>query len=268
MAKYYYNKYSVYNYPVEPGWTNVDSRIGETTTEGYENYSYSRTDGFSGITPSIFLQDHAKEGYVLVRKEEMYLAGIKTESDGSWTRRFVKYKKITKGSYQGSYIEKIIAENGTYPANGKHTDGYWYVIDSIVTPGTPTSITVPTIEIKGGATIAISWGTSSNSDSFRLERRLNGGSWIQVYNGTSTSFRNTIPKGTTSVVYRVRGAIGTVYSSYRTSSTITVKNFPEMGIRINSVLKTSDAGWVRVGGQLKEIDTIWVRVNGAIKEVQ
>ncbi|MDY6045243.1 MAG: hypothetical protein SPI65_06695 [Peptoniphilus sp.] len=32
-----------------------------------------------------------------------------------------------RGEIQGSYIGEVTAEDGTYPANGKHTDGYWYV---------------------------------------------------------------------------------------------------------------------------------------------
>lgn len=34
---------------------------------------------------------------------------------------------------RGTYVNEITAEEGTYPANGKHTDGYWYVKDRVAT---------------------------------------------------------------------------------------------------------------------------------------
>lgn len=134
-------------------------------------------------------------------------------------------------------------------------------------PSTPSSISVPTT-VKGGESITISWGSSSGATRYHLERSVNGGSWTQIYQGSNRSYTDTITKGWKTVAYRVRAYNSDGYSGYRTSPTITVINFPEMQIKINGVLKTSDAGWVRVNGQLREIDTIWVKINGAIKEVQ
>lgn len=134
-------------------------------------------------------------------------------------------------------------------------------------PSTPSSISVPTT-IRGGETITISWSSSSGATRYHLERSVNGGTWTQIYQGSNRSYSDTITKGWNTVAYRVRAYNSDGYSGYRTSPTRTVINFPEMQIKINGVLKTSDAGWVRVNGQLREIDTIWVKINGAIKEVQ
>lgn len=134
-------------------------------------------------------------------------------------------------------------------------------------PSTPSSITVPT-EVKGGESITISWGSSSGATGYILGRSVNGGTWTHIYSGSSRSYTDTITKGWKTVAYRVRAYNSDGYSGYRTSPTITVINFPEMQIKINGVLKTSDAGWVKINGQLREIDTIWVKINGAIKEVQ
>ena len=46
----------------------------------------------------------------------------------------------------------------------------------------------------------------------------------------------------------------------------TEKAFPDLGLKINNQLKTSEAGWVKVDGQLKEIQGIWVKINGQLKE--
>ena len=35
---------------------------------------------------------------------------------------------------QGSYIGEVIAEDGTYPTNGRASDGYWYVRSEMIPP--------------------------------------------------------------------------------------------------------------------------------------
>lgn len=277
MAKYYYNKYNTeVTYTGKADWSSTVTATGAT----HRNILDGTTRRLMGSSFSVSTPN-ASQSAIFTLNSTYY-------NDGSWATNnhyykygYTLYQVVDSGTYKyrnrsvitsysrGTLVQSnIIAEDGTYPANGRQSsDGYWYVRGSLVTPGTPTSITVPT-EIEGGTTITISWGTSTNSDSFRLERQLDGGAWAQIYNGANSSYLDTVPKGTLTVAYRVRGANGTAYSSYRTSSTVTVKNFPEMGIRVSGALKTSDAGWVRVGGQLREIDTIWVRINGSIKEVQ
>ncbi len=47
----------------------------------------------------------------------------------------------------------------------------------------------------------------------------------------------------------------------------TGKAFPELTIKIDNQLKTSEAGWVKIDGQLKEIEKIWTKVDGQLKEV-
>lgn len=167
-----------------------------------------------------------------------------------------------------------VGTNGTKSARlGETYDSYAFIEGTLylekygTPPPTPSSISVPTT-IKGGESITISWGSSSGATRYHLERSVNGGTWTQIYSGSSRSYTDTITKGWKTVAYRVRAYNSDGYSGYRTSPTITVINFPEMQIKINGVLKTSDAGWVRVNGQLREIDTIWVKINGAIKEVQ
>ena len=53
-------------------------------------------------------------------------------------------------------------------------------------PSAPSTITVPET-VRGGSTLEISWGTSTDADGnlsgYILERQNNGGSWAQVYKG-------------------------------------------------------------------------------------
>lgn len=132
---------------------------------------------------------------------------------------------------------------------------------------TPSSISVSPSEVKEGESISISWGTSTYATIYYLQRSINGGSYTNIYNGTRRSYSDTVLSTWNTVSYRVRGYNEDGYSSYRTSSSITVTHFPELKMRVNGSLKTSDNGWVRVNGILKEIDSMWVRVNGTLKEV-
>ncbi len=97
-------------------------------------------------------------------------------------------------------------------------------------PATPSSLTVPTT-VMGGEPLTVTWGTSTDPDGnlagYRLERRNNGGSWVQVHDGGTgiRTFTDSITFGWTSVQYRVRAydAAGAT-SDYRTSDTRTVTN--------------------------------------------
>lgn len=90
-------------------------------------------------------------------------------------------------------------------------------------PSTPSSISVPSL-VKGGESINISWGSSSRAISYYLERSVNGGTWTQIYGGSSRSYTDTITKSWNTVAYRVRAYNSDGYSGYTTSPTRTVIN--------------------------------------------
>lgn len=137
-------------------------------------------------------------------------------------------------------------------------------------PTTPSNITVP--ELKGGKPATISWDVSTDADGdtidYYLERSINGGEYSVIRSGgTSRSYSDTPDKSWNTVEYRVRAYDGKTYSSYKTSSTTTVKHFPEMKIRVDGALKTSEDGLVKIDGVLRKIDSIWTRIDGVLKEV-
>lgn len=95
-------------------------------------------------------------------------------------------------------------------------------------PTAPTSINVPS-SIKGGSTATITWGASSDSDGnlagYQLERRVESGTWQQIYRGSLRSYTDTITFGWTSVAYRVKAYdTENAESGYATSSAVTVTN--------------------------------------------
>lgn len=95
-------------------------------------------------------------------------------------------------------------------------------------PNAPSTINVPSA-IKAGETILISWSAASDSDGnlagYILEKKVDSGSYTQIYKGTERSFSDTIAVGTGVVQYRVRAydSIGS-YSGYKESSAVTITN--------------------------------------------
>ena len=96
-------------------------------------------------------------------------------------------------------------------------------------PSTPTFISIP-LYIKGGDTINITWGPSTDSDgaisSYAVERKINSSNeWLQIFRGNALSTTNLVEKGVTSVQYRVRAFDNRgLDSPYAISSIIQVEN--------------------------------------------
>ncbi len=115
-------------------------------------------------------------------------------------------------------------------------DGYYTVFFNTV-PSTPSYITVPAT-VYGGKAIPISWGESIDPDgnfgAYILERQSDGGSWVEIYRGTTPSFTDSFPltPSLLTVAYRVRAYdIMTnspySFSEYTTSDTKdVVNNYP------------------------------------------
>ena len=119
-----------------------------------------------------------------------------------------------------------------YDSDGLHS-GYktssQVTVVNNVAPGAPPAISVPN-EVKGGASLIVSWSAASDSDGnlsgYILERCINGGtSWTQVFKGNALSYTDTITKGWTKVKYRVKAYDAyDAASGYTTSAERTVDN--------------------------------------------
>ena len=95
-------------------------------------------------------------------------------------------------------------------------------------PTKPSYINVPT-SIYGGKSAVIDWGASTDSDGnlsgYILQRKVNSGSWTQIYKGANRTYTDSITYGWTTVQYRVcaydsQGAT----SDYQESASRTVIN--------------------------------------------
>lgn len=95
-------------------------------------------------------------------------------------------------------------------------------------PTVPPSITVSE-PVKGGKSVTVSWGASTDSDGnlsgYRLERSVNNAAFQQIHDGNTLTFTDNITYGWQTVTYRVRAydSAGAV-SGYATSRAYTVIN--------------------------------------------
>ena len=96
-------------------------------------------------------------------------------------------------------------------------------------PGAPASITPPTMPT-GGSVNAVSWAAGTDPDgdtlTYRLQRQLDGGSWLTVYEGSALSFEDGgVAFGSTSVAWRVCSIDPyTAASGYTATDTLVVTN--------------------------------------------
>lgn len=155
MVQYYYEKFTAIEnkqYNDDAPWTNSSATIGPFSSYA-KSYSFDRVNnkytlgpawGYDGGPVNIgsivyslsgnFLYRHSAKEYtydptVTVPVNTVYKDASKNTSS------IIDYSK-------GSLVQSnIVAEDGTYPSNGRHSDGYWYVKGAAVGPLGPGVIT-------------------------------------------------------------------------------------------------------------------------------
>lgn len=99
--------------------------------------------------------------------------------------------------------------------------GYTTSSNVTILPYVISRLTVPS-QIMEGQNIPISWSAADGATTYILERKVNSGSWTQIYSGANLSYSDT-PSGSWSAVqYRVKGGKGGQYGTYKTSASIPV----------------------------------------------
>ena len=106
-------------------------------------------------------------------------------------------------------------------------EGSYTIIFNTAPTEPPTIVTPPTIY--GGKSNSVSWVQSVDREgdtvTYQLDCSLNGGEYVQIYNGSALGYAQLVPFGTSTVTYRVK-AIDTSgeSSAYTISDTFTVVN--------------------------------------------
>ena len=194
---------------------------------GFGGYEYVPADG---AKLSRFDEDNG--GTAPLNKRIAYLNG----SAVSWWLRSpcLEYPTSvwTVGKRGGGYRELCSNSYAVRPAlilpsNLLTSDDGTVVTNTA--PTTPAGINLPQ-SIYRGNSVQITWNASTdaenNLEGYVVERSTDGGGkWKQIYQGSATTTKNTVPMGTETVIYRVKAYdIKGLQSGWRTSTQVTVIN--------------------------------------------
>lgn len=172
------------------------------------------------------------------------------ENDGIYYRYTDEVIKMPGATYRAE-IEEV--KKPEYGVSGI----YILRLIALYLPQPPSHIIVPT-EVKGGESIIITWGSSSNATRYYLERSVNGGSWTQIYSGNDLSYIDSITKGWNTVRYRVRAYNYDGYSDYTTSPTRNVINNSSPILTITAPTENSYFGKekpINISGTVRDQDS-------------
>jgi len=192
------------------------------------------TPGSISVPSSIMGGTNISISWAKSSDAESNLAGYKVERStnggSSWSQIYQGTATSTTNNVAfgtTSVMYRVKAYDTEGLESGWRTSSQVTVVNNNA-PSAPPSIAVPK-DVKGGSTLVISWTAASDSDGnlsgYILERSTDGGSaYMQVYKGDALTYTDTITKGWSTVMYRVK-AYDTdgMESGYTTSAIRTVR---------------------------------------------
>lgn len=193
------------------------------------------TPGSISVPSSIMGGTNISISWAKSSDAESNLAGYKVERStnggSSWSQIYQGTATSTTNNVAfgtTSVMYRVKAYDTEGLESGWRTSSQVTVVNNNA-PSAPPSITVPN-DVKGGSTLVISWTAASDSDGnlsgYILERSTDGGSsYTQVYKGNALTYTDTITKGWSTVMYRVKAYDSyNAQSGYTTSTKRTVDN--------------------------------------------
>lgn len=193
------------------------------------------TPGSISVPSSIMGGTNISISWAKSSDAESNLAGYKVERStnggSSWSQIYQGTATSTTNNVAfgtTSVMYRVKAYDTEGLESGWHTSSQVTVVNNNA-PSAPPSIAVPN-DVKGGSTLVISWTAASDSDGnlsgYILERSTDGGSsYTQVYKGNALTYTDTITKGWSTVMYRVKAYDSyNAQSGYTTSTKRTVDN--------------------------------------------
>jgi len=238
MVKYYYGKYEaiptpVYTYSYIMG-TALQGGVSEML--GYIGFSFDPNTGnftLTGTQKTINPYGDPGPVYILGGSNGKQLLEYYSAQYGApihYKPSTVTQTLVRTDYARGALLQQeIAAEDGTYPVNGRHADGYWYVRGGVVNtaPTQPGPFTQPsgTLEIGDFKVFAVGAASDAegNLSKYIWEASINGGAYSKVGETTTNSLTYTIPTAT-SLKMRVKAVDSTsLESAYRESSLYTVQ---------------------------------------------
>lgn len=193
------------------------------------------TPGSISVPSSIMGGTNISISWAKSSDAESNLAGYKVERStnggSSWSQIYQGTATSTTNNVAfgtTSVMYRVKAYDTEGLESGWRTSSQVAVVNNNA-PSAPPSIAVPN-DVKGGSTLVISWTAASDSDGnlsgYILERSTDGGSsYTQVYKGNALTYTDTITKGWSTVMYRVKAYDSyNAQSGYTTSTKRTVDN--------------------------------------------
>lgn len=147
--QYYYEKFNTLvnhtpSFGHNQGGSNFSvtlSNFNSSTSYTY-GFSYNPTNStFTGVSkivdPTSFPGTFYLAGAILIKYELARIDGVVAY----YTRYDASPNTMTTSYSKGSLVQSnIAAEDGTYPSNGRHSDGFWYVKGAAVGPLPPGTV--------------------------------------------------------------------------------------------------------------------------------
>lgn len=230
----WYNDYCPYSRGIRPALilpsTLLVSDDGTVSTN-----TAPSTPGSVSVPSSIMGGTNISISWAKSSDAESNLAGYKVERStnggSSWSQIYQGTATSTTNNVAfgtTSVMYRVKAYDTEGLESGWRTSSQVTVVNNNA-PSAPPSIAVPN-DVKGGSTLVISWTAASDSDGnlsgYILERSTDGGSsYTQVYKGNALTYTDTITKGWSTVMYRVKAYDSyNAQSGYTTSTKRTVDN--------------------------------------------
>ena len=277
---WYYNVCS-YSYGIRPALilpsTLLVSDDGTVSTN-----TAPSTPGSISVPSSIMGGTNISISWAKSSDAESNLAGYKVERStnggSSWSQIYQGTATSTTNNVAfgtTSVMYRVKAYDTEGLESGWRTSSQVTVVNNNA-PSAPPSIAVPN-DVKGGSTLVISWTAASDSDGnlsgYILERSTDGGSaYTQVYKGNALTYTDTITKGWSTVMYRVKAYDSyNAQSGYTTSTKRTVDNNTTPTITTSSAanLGTKSSGFT-ISYSVDDVDagdtlTVTEKLDGTTK---
>ena len=240
------------------------------------------TPGSISVPSSIMGGTNISISWAKSSDAESNLAGYKVERStnggSSWSQIYQGTATSTTNNVAfgtTSVMYRVKAYDTEGLESGWRTSSQVTVVNNNA-PSAPPSIAVPN-DVKGGSTLVISWTAASDSDGnlsgYILERSTDGGSaYTQVYKGNALTCTDTITKGWSTVMYRVKAYDSyNAQSGYTTSTKRTVDNNTTPTITTSSAanLGTKSSGFT-ISYSVDDVDagdtlTVTEKLDGTTK---
>lgn len=204
------------------------------------------TPGSISVPSSIMGGTNISISWAKSSDAESNLAGYKVERStnggSSWSQIYQGTDTSTTNNVAfgtTSVMYRVKAYDTEGLESGWRTSSQVTVVNNNA-PSAPPSIAVPN-DVKGGSALVISWTAASDSDGnlsgYILERSTDGGSsYTQVYKGNALTYTDTITKGWSTVMYRVK-----TYDSYNAQSGYTTSTKRTVDNNTTPTITTSSA---------------------------